>query len=452
MKRRTFITLAGLAAGGAAVTHYIGNDDGSAQDLVPSGSFDYIIIGSGTAGATLARELAGNGQKVLLLERGEYVPLKETVLTMASMLNEVQVTDELKDGSAFAAGGSSAMYMAIAEKPPFEAFRALGIDLNEEFEAVQRELPLTVMPDALMTPQARMVTDAAIASGHDWRKNLMLIDPSKANGGYSYEAKWKALSFVDESKRLGATLRCETLVERVLIENNAAIGVECQVESSPFGTQRVRFYGRRIVVSAGSLATPIILQNSGLKNVTANGYYIDPSIAIFGRVPGLQGSEGFAGALGATLSDGTKLLDANAHKFAFNMLMIGTLRPLSISSYEEHVGIMVKAHDALGGSLSDDGRYHKKLEPAVFDKLKHGEDAARSILLRAGATDLFTAPMMTGGAFGTLRIGGEVDEKLQTKVSNLYVCDGSLIPDNGRVAPALTLICLAKYLAKVLLK
>lgn len=451
MKRRTFITLAGLAAGGAAVTYYAGSDHGGAQDFATSGSFDYIIIGSGTAGATLARELARNGQKVLLLERGEYVPLKETLLTMASMLNEVQVTDELKDGSAFVAGGSSAMYMGIAEKPPFAAFRALGIDLSREFETVQRELPLTVMPDSLMTPQARQLSDAATALGHDWKKNLMFIDPSKANGSYSYEAKWKALSFVDESVSLGAILRCETLVERVLIENNAAIGVECQVDSSPFGTELVRFHARKVVVSAGSLATPIILQNSGLKNVTAKGYYIDPSTAVFGRVPGLQGREGFAGALGTTLSDGTKLLDANAHKFAFNALMLGSLRPLSISSYEEHVGIMVKAHDALGGSLSDDGHYHKKLEPAVFDKLKHGEDAARSILQRAGATDLFTVPMMTGGAFGTLQIGAEVNEKLQTQVSNLHVCDGSLIPDNGRVAPALTLICLAKYLAKVLL-
>jgi choline dehydrogenase-like flavoprotein len=451
MKRRTFITLAGLAAGGAAVTYYVGNDKSSDQDFLPTGPFDYIIVGSGTAGATLARELARNGQKVLLLERGEYVPLKETLLTMASMLNEVQVTDELKDGSAFAAGGSSAMYMAIAETPPFEAFRALGIDLSPEFEAVRREVPLTVMPDALMTPQAHTLTNAAVALGHDWKKNLMFIDPSKADGGYAYEAKWKALSFVDESIRLGATLRCETLVQRVLIENNQAIGVECQVDSSPFSTQQVRFYARNVVVSAGSLATPIILQNSGLKNVTAKGYYIDPSSAVFGRVPGLQGSEGFAGALGATLSDGTKLLDANAHQFAFNALMLGSLRPLSIASYEEHIGIMIKAHDALGGSLSNDGRYHKKLEPAVFEKLKNGEDVARNILSHAGATDIFTAPMMTGGAFGTLRIGDEVNEKLQTQVGNLYVCDGSLMPDNGRAAPALTLICLAKYLAKVLL-
>ena len=36
--------------------------------------YDVIIIGTGAGGGTLARKLAPTGKRVLLLERGEYVP------------------------------------------------------------------------------------------------------------------------------------------------------------------------------------------------------------------------------------------------------------------------------------------------------------------------------------------------------------------------------------------
>lgn len=414
-------------------------------------AFDYLIIGSGTAGATLARELSRGGQRVLILERGEHRPLQETVWGIVSILDEAGVADRLKDPRVFAAGGSTAMYLAVADTPPFEAFHALGIDLSREYESVQRELSLAALPDALLSPQTKRLRDAAVDLGYDWKKNTMLIDQAMCRGAYSYEAKWKALSFVDEAVRNGATLKCEARVERVLIENNEAIGVDCRLASSPFRARRARFYANKIIVAAGSLASPVILQKSGLSSVVSNGYFIDPSIAVIGRVPGLQGTNSFAGTMGATLDDGTRLLDANLHKFYFNMGMLQSLRPLRIASYAEHVAIMVKAQDAVGGRLSNDGRYHKELDPQVFDKLRHGVNVARRILIHAGATAIFKAPLMTGGAFGTLRIHDDVDAKLQTAIKNLYVCDGSLIPANARVAPTLTLICLANYLARILL-
>ena len=47
-----------------------------------------------------------------------------------------------------------------------------------------------------------------------------------------------------------------------------------------------------------------------------------------------------------------------------------------------------------------------------------------------------------------LMIGDVVDSDLKTKVDNLYVCDCSVIPEDWGLPPSLTILALAKRLAK----
>ncbi len=42
--------------------------------MADSNHYDVMIIGSGAGGGTLAYKLAPTGKKILILERGEYVP------------------------------------------------------------------------------------------------------------------------------------------------------------------------------------------------------------------------------------------------------------------------------------------------------------------------------------------------------------------------------------------
>jgi len=42
--------------------------------MAQNGHYDVIIIGTGAGGGTLAWKLAPSGKKILVLERGDYVP------------------------------------------------------------------------------------------------------------------------------------------------------------------------------------------------------------------------------------------------------------------------------------------------------------------------------------------------------------------------------------------
>jgi choline dehydrogenase-like flavoprotein len=42
-----------------------------------SSHYDFIIIGTGTGGGTLAHHLAPSGKRILLLERGDWLPREQ---------------------------------------------------------------------------------------------------------------------------------------------------------------------------------------------------------------------------------------------------------------------------------------------------------------------------------------------------------------------------------------
>src|SRR4030095_10411908 len=90
--------------------------------------FDAIVVGSGPGGATVARELSRRKKSVLILERGGDAPPKEGFLTTGSILNAVSVSDDLATARAFATEGTTAVYFAVADLPPLETFRSLGVD------------------------------------------------------------------------------------------------------------------------------------------------------------------------------------------------------------------------------------------------------------------------------------------------------------------------------------
>lgn len=409
--------------------------------------FDAIIIGSGTCGATIARELSYKKKKVLILERGANSPLKESFFGIASIADQVSLNGKVKAMRAITTGGSTALYFGVAMLPPIDTFKALGIDLSKELEEVQKEVPLAELPDELLGEQAKVLRDSALELGFDWKKNLMLIDQSKCTSGYSYEAKWKAKSFVDEAIQEGATLINQATVLKVIVENDKAIGVEYKLRKK--GLKKA--YGKKIILTAGSLESPLILRRSGLTDVANRGYYCDPAFAVYGIVPKLKGKDLFMGGMSTDYIDGVSLGDGNLTRTLFKMLMFSIFNFKLFFSYSKTIAIGVKLKDSLGGELDQKGKFNKQLAQEELDSLKKGEELANKILKNAGAKYIYTGKLVAANPGGVVRFKEHIDENMETKFSDLHVCDASIIPEDIRITPTLTLICLSKYLAKNLM-
>jgi len=407
--------------------------------------FDAVVVGSGAGGATVARELSRRGKSVLLLERGGNAPLKDSIMGTVSILNAVSVGDKLTTGRALTTGGTTAVYLASTVRPRLELFQSLGIDLSSALEDAERELPLAVLPDALLRPQSVKLRDTATALGYPMFTSRMLVDQSKCASGYNHAARWTARSYVQEAVEHGAILVTRARALRVLVEKDRAIGVEYEVRKTKKNVEIRRALGSKIILAAGGAATPVILRRSGIRNIADRGFYCHPSIVVFGTSP-LKGGEGFGGSWGLLLDDSIRVGDANFHRTLYRLMMLGQRQWARAFSYSKSIGMGVMVKDSLGGELRQDDRYHKQLTKEDFAKLAKGEEAARRILQQAGATNLFTSSISSSHLGGALRIKEHLDEKLETEYRNLHVCDGSVLPVEVNT-PALTLICLGKYLA-----
>jgi choline dehydrogenase-like flavoprotein len=409
--------------------------------------YDAIVVGSGPAGATVARELSKRRKRVLILERGGNAPVKQGLLGTAAVLSTVSVGDKLSITRAFTTGGTSSLYFAVANDPSLEIFRSLGVDLSGPLAEAKKELPIAPLPDELLGAQAIRVRDSARSLGLSWDKNPMLIDQTRCSSGFAATARWNARSYVSEAVEHGAALVNRAQVVKVLADGNRAIGVEYKLYKGKKEFEVRKAFGAKVILAAGGAATPRLLRESGMPNVGNDGFYIHPCFAMFGMVPGLKAGENFVGSMETELDGDINIGDANFDRTFYRMFMLDGRRLVRAFLHSRSIGVGVALNESLGGEMREDGRYHKTLTHEDLQKLEKGAEVARRILVNAGGKNLFRSTV--GGAHlgGSIRIRKHVDESLQTEWSNLHVCDGSVIPETVKSAPTLTLICLGKYLA-----
>ena len=422
-------------------------------EALPS-SFDAIIVGSGPGGATVARQLARHGWRVLVLEQGSAAPLAGTLGQMAKIAAVPGKGMFLqRDASLLiqgvTAGGSSAINFATAAAPPLEMFAAHGIDLAPALGALRAELPIGPLPDALVGPMAMRILQGARSLGMDWQKLDKMIRPQKCRSGCwrclygcPFGAKWTARDFLDEAGRHGAQLLDRAKVVRVTLDNGSASGVEFLRDG-----QLQRISAPVVVLAGGGVGSPRLLHSCGLRP-RASSFFSDPVIAVMGSVSDLDGGAEVPMAAGMRFdADGISLADMTLPEPMYQGFTFQAGRLDRLFAHSRTLSVMVKIGDEIGGAIGP--RWASKLlQAADRQKLDKGVGMARAILAAAGATHVFETRHFAAHPGGSVRIGDGVDSNLQAGAENLFVCDASVIPQAWGLPPTLTLLCLGTRLGE----
>ena len=117
----------------------------------PNKEYDVIVVGSGPAGATVAKKMTRAGKSVLLLERGmeinwlkqnsvaQGLQLKNCGFSFSKELNFVGI------GNAY--GGATNVYCGTATEPAYSMFDEVGVDLRADAKELTDEMWVVKAPD-----------------------------------------------------------------------------------------------------------------------------------------------------------------------------------------------------------------------------------------------------------------------------------------------------------------
>ncbi len=395
-----------------------------------------IVVGSGAGGATVARELALNGISVTLIEKGKRV----TTDIAFECYDNLDIGVELLKTSCL--GGTTLVTAGNAVRTCQEEFKEMGIDLSLEFEETEDELNVEPLPDTHFGEGTLKIMEAASSLGLPMEKMPKFINPSKCIPcgkcafGCPRDAKWSSLDYLDEALKHEVQILENTTVTRVMTTNGRVKGVET---FNPETGLKNEYNADTVILCSGAIQTPGLLRSAGL--VAGEKLFVDTFVTVGGALPGI----GFYKEVSMNSLLKKEGFILAPHYSSFLISRIGQ----SHIQEKDILGMMVKIPDESSGRVDESGVFKQSTANDV-GLLAEGCATAGAILTEAGVDPDTLVSTQARGAHpgGSAAIGEVVDKNLETEIEGLYVCDASVFPRAPGAPPVLTILALAKRLAK----
>jgi choline dehydrogenase-like flavoprotein len=460
--------------------------------------FDVVVVGSGAGGGVVAGELAERGRSVLLLETGPHKTAADFTRWEAKANNDIwwPIRFALIDGGA---GGAVALLggRCVGGTTTINTKVALRAHANDH-EKWREASGLALSTSDLAPHYDRVEQRLGVRERTDWRKSVRTVEPAFRELGAPLEAvrsytdancmscgsclqgcptnagKSTLNTYIHDAWAAGKLeLRADARVERVLIEDGEAKGVE-YVDSD--GAIR-RVDAGAVVVAAGTLNTPQLLMRSELPDSRSSrlvgrhlGFH--PVRLVYGLFDEPQDNHMVYPITAHSMAhqhdeDGGFVIEATTIQdpVAFATTLEDESGPLwgtplveAVRNFRRWVGVLAMVNDENSGvvRLDENGQeaFDAPFTPTEHERMARALDFSRDVLVAAGASKVLWTGLASTHVQGSCRMGSDpersvVDADGQSwDVKRLYVGDGSVVPRTLSVNPSLTIMALASRLAE----
>lgn len=419
-----------------------------------------VVVGSGAGGATAAKELQGKFD-VTVLEAGKgFHPFSLDL----SMLEKVKRTglflDERMIQLLFPAmkirrtrekmvlvcgsgpGGTTTLSTGNALRMD-HGLKRMGIDLDAEFAEIYEEIPVTTEHQRLWNDTTRRLYEICGEMGLDPEPTPKMgsydrcIRCGKCVLGCSHGAKWDTRQYLEIAVERGARLQTGCVAERIVIDNGEAKGVQARQ-----GGKTVFYPADLVILAAGGLGTPVILQDSGIE--CDSSLFVDPVLCVAAEWDGSFQNKEISMPFVVKKEHFILSPYFDFLSFFFNRdwrYPAGNI-----------VSLMIKLADTNAGSISRQ-EIDKPLTKKDKERLNEGVGLCTEILCRLGVkkSDAFLGTINAGHPGGMLPLTEQEADTLHDSrlPVNLYVADATLFPASLGNPPILTIMALAKKISKL---
>jgi len=481
---------------------------------------DAVVVGSGAGGAIAAYELAKSGKKVIVLEAGPYMPSEKftemLAVSMGTMYadhgGQANTTGDISILQGACVGGSTVVNAALCFRTPDYYLNLWGKEyglrnltpavLRPYFEKVEQNLNIKSVGPVETSVGAELIGQGLrklnLPRGKARRNVKDCVLTGACFAGCASDRKRSMLvTYLPWAVKLGAVIHADTRAIRVLAEGGAATGIEAEIVDQASGKVKaqLRVDAPIVVIAAGPVQTPLLLQRSRLANSSGQvgkNFACHPTLSVTAVFD--KPVNDFHGATHSLYMDKFTLPEAGGYLLlnavqdpveASIQADPGTGKPYVayMSSYKNTIRLISLIHDKNSGEVSWENGVKKikyDVDDEDFEAMKKGLATTCKVLFAAGARKVHipasqaleinsaeeVSNVIAGlkneraryryTSFhpqGTCRMGADPKKSVVNPfgethdVKRLFIADASLLPTSIGYNPSETVYALAHYIS-----